>query len=72
MDVFRQHSFFAGRWPVREMGLTEMDYNKVKCPEAESILTECVRIQIHESMDEDYMRDVAAGIRKVARHYAVG
>ena len=71
MDVFRKHDFFSGRWPVKEMGLTAMDYNQVKCPEAESILNDCIRITIHENMDEQYLREVATGIRKVAKHFAV-
>jgi perosamine synthetase len=69
--VFKQHGFFAGRWPVKEMGLTTMDYSKHKCPEAESILTTMIRVTIHEHMTEDYMLSVAAAIQKVARHYAV-
>lgn len=71
MDLFRQHNFFAGRWPIKEMGLTTMDYNQVKCPEAEAILNDCLRITIHESMDEEYIRQVATAIRKVVGHFAV-
>ena len=69
--VFLKHGFFAGRWPVKEMGLTQMDYNKVACPEAEAILEAGVRIRIHEAMDRKYIDQIAAAIRKVARHYAV-
>ena len=36
--VFQKHGFFAGRWPVKEIGLTTMDYTKHSCPEAEAIL----------------------------------
>jgi hypothetical protein len=68
--VFRQHGFFAGRWPLREQGLTSMDYTQVHCPEAEAILRTGVRVVVHEGMSEAYVRGVAAGIRKVARHYA--
>lgn len=71
MDIFREHSFFGGQWPVRDLGLTSMDYNKVKCPEAEAILETCVRIGVHEDMDEEYIREVGAAVRKVARHFAV-
>ncbi len=70
MDLFKQHNFFAGRWPIKEMALTTMDYNQVKCPEAEAILNDCIRVTIHESMDEAYMKQVAAAIRKVAKHFA--
>jgi dTDP-4-amino-4,6-dideoxygalactose transaminase len=68
--VFQQHGFFAGRWPVREMGLTTMDFSKHKCPEAEAILKTSIRVTINEHMTEDYISAVAEAIRKVARHYA--
>jgi perosamine synthetase len=69
-SVFQKHGFFAGRWPVKEMGLTAMDFTKHKCPEAEAILETGIRVTIHEHMTEDYILDVAAAIEKVARHYA--
>ena len=68
--VFLKHSFFAGRWPVRELGLTTMDYSKHQTPEAEAILQSGIRITIHEAMTEDYLGSVAEAIRKVARYYA--
>ena len=70
--VFQKHGFFAGRWPVKELALTSMDYGAVSCPEAESILKTGVRIVINEQMSEAYMRSVAAAIRKVAGHYCTG
>ncbi|SIO22356.1 dTDP-4-amino-4,6-dideoxygalactose transaminase [Singulisphaera sp. GP187] len=69
--VFQKHGFFAGRWPVKELGLTTMDYAKVSCPEAEAILKTGVRITIHEGMSEDYVLSLAAAVQKVATHYAV-
>lgn len=69
--VFQKHAFFAGHWPVKEMGLTNMDYTRHKCPEAEAILTTCIRVPITEFMEEDYIRQVAAAIRKVAKYYKV-
>ena len=68
--VFQNHGFFAGRWPVKEMGLTTMDFTKHKCPEAEAILATGVRVPIYEYMTEEYILDVAKAIEKVARHYA--
>jgi dTDP-4-amino-4,6-dideoxygalactose transaminase len=68
--VFQNHGFFAGRWPVKEMGLTTMDFTKHKCPEAEAILATGIRVTITEHMSEEYILDVAAAIQKVARHYA--
>jgi perosamine synthetase len=69
--IFLQHGFFAGRWPVREFGLTTMDYSKHQTPEAEAILQTGIRITIHEAMTEEYLTSVAAAIRKVAEHYSV-
>ena len=71
MPMFRQHSFFAGRWPVKELGLTTMDYSKVQCPVTEEILKTCMLFRLNQAMDEDYIRAVAKAVRKVARHYAV-
>jgi perosamine synthetase len=67
--VFQQHGFFAGRWPVREFGLTTMDYSKHKCPEVEAILKTGIRVTIHEGLTEQYILDVAKAIEKVAAHY---
>ena len=69
--VFQKHAFFAGRWPVKEMGLTTMDFSKHKCPEAEAILVTGMRVPVNEFWTEEYVLQVAAAIRKVARHYAV-
>src|SRR4051794_1944225 len=68
--VFQKHGFFAGRWPVKEMGLTSMDYSKVSLPETKSILDTGVRLVFHEGMTESFMVSVAEAIRKVAEHYA--
>lgn len=69
--VFQNHAFFAGRWPVKEMGLTTMDFAKHQCPNAESMCTEGIRVPIYEYMTEEYILGVAEAIQKVARHYAV-
>lgn len=68
--VFQDHGFFAGRWPVKEMGLTDMDFTQHKCPNAESMLTEGIRVPIYEYQTDEYIIGVAAAIEKVARHYA--
>ena len=68
---FQNHNFFAGRWPVKEMGLTDMDYTKHKCPNAESMLSDGIRVPIYEYMTEEYILGVAEAIQKVARHFAV-
>lgn len=68
--VFTKHAFFAGRWPVREFGLTTMDFSKHETPEAEAILKTGIRVTIHEAMSEDYIASVGEAIQKVARFYA--
>ncbi len=68
--IFQKHAFFAGRWPVKDLGLTSMDYTKASCPEAEAILKTGIRVTIHEGMSEEYVLAVAAAIRKVAGHFA--
>jgi len=67
--VFLNHSFFAGKWPVKDMGLTDMDFSKHETPEAEKILTSGIRVVIHEAMPEPYIEEAAGAIRKVAAHY---
>jgi len=69
--VFQKHGFFAGRWPVKEMGLTSMDYSKVSLPETKRILDNSIRMVFREEMTESFMVSVADAIRKVAEHYAV-
>jgi dTDP-4-amino-4,6-dideoxygalactose transaminase len=71
MPMFQNHSFFAGRWPAKEMGLTSMDYSKVKLPVTENIIRTCTRFPLNEAMDENYIRAVAKAVRKVAKHFAV-
>jgi len=69
--VFQKHAFFAGRWPVKELGLTEMDYSKVNLPETQAILDTCIRIQLNEAMPDDYIEAIARGVEKVVKFYAV-
>ena len=68
--LFAEHNFFAGRWPVKELGLTDMDYNQVHLPETEAILETCIQIAINQNSTEEWIGQVAQAIRKVARHYA--
>ncbi len=70
LPYFQAHGFFAGRWPIKELGLTAMDYTKVSCPEAEAILATGIQVPLNESMDEAYVRGIGTAIRKVARHFA--
>ncbi len=68
--VFQKHGFFAGRWPIKELGLTAMDYSRHQTPEVEAILQTGVRLTLHERMTDDYISNVAEAIHKVAKHYA--
>lgn len=68
--VFQTHGFFAGRWPVKELGLTKMDFSQHRCEEAEKILSTGIRVTIDEHMTEDYILGVAEAICKVAKHFA--
>ena len=69
LPYFQKHAFFAGRWPIKEFGLTKMDYTQVHCPEAEAILATGVQCPLNESMDEILIRETAAAVRKVAQHF---
>ena len=71
LPMFQKHGFFAGHWPIKELGLTAMDYTKVHCPVTEEILKTCMLFRVNEAMDEEYIRAVARAVRKVAKHYAV-
>lgn len=64
--VFRQHNFFGGTWPARDLGATKMDYTKVRCPAAEAILNDCITLPINEAMTDAYIDKVALAIRHVA------
>lgn len=68
--MFQNHNFFAGRWPIKEMGLTDMDYTRVHCPQTEAILNTALQIPIKEAMDEEWIEGVAAAMKKVAEYYA--
>jgi dTDP-4-amino-4,6-dideoxygalactose transaminase len=71
LPYFQQHAFFGGRWPVKELGLTKMDYTQVKCAEAEAMLATGVNCPLNESMDATLIRETATAVRKVAARFAV-
>ena len=68
--VFQNHNFFGGRWPVRELGLTKMNYRAVSCPVADAILQDGVKLTVNEAMTEAYVTKVVAAIRSVAQRLA--
>jgi dTDP-4-amino-4,6-dideoxygalactose transaminase len=68
--VFQNHNFFAGAWPIRDAGLTQMDYRQVNCPTAEAFVADSVELTINEAMDDDYIRRLSHAIRTVAKRLA--
>ena len=67
--LFERESFFAGRWPVKELGLTTMDYSTVSLPETEAICRTAVHVTIRENLTPEYIEQSAEAIAKVAAHY---
>ncbi len=70
MPLFQNHAFFAGKWPIKDLGLTTMDYRKVTCETTEMILRDGIQFRINESMSEEFIREVGQAVRKVSSHYA--
>ena len=68
--VFQNHNFFGGGWPLRDAGLTTMDYRKVKCPAAEALITTGISLPIHPAMTDGIIDQTAEALAKVARFYA--
>jgi len=68
--VFQNHNFFGGAWPVRDFGLTTMDYTKVSCPVSAAILEDGVTLPLNEAMSDAYIEKVARAIRTVAERLA--
>ena len=66
--VFQNHNFFSGTWPIRDLGLTTMDYKQVSCPVAEAILEDCVVLPINQAMSDSYIEKVARAINNVAKN----
>lgn len=69
-ELFQNQNFFGGRWPVRDLGLTEMDYTKVCCPVSEAYHSDNIMVPLNEAMTERYVRKVATAITAVARRFA--
>lgn len=69
--LFQNHNFFGGGWPLREAGLTSMDYRTVRCPVAESMLADGVSLPISPAMPDEVATQTAEAVAKVAQHFAV-
>lgn len=68
--VFQNHNFFGGGWPVRDFGLTQMNYRDVSCPVAEAVLSDSVRLVVNEAMSDAYVEKVVRAVRTVAHRLA--
>jgi perosamine synthetase len=68
--VFQNHNFFGGAWPVRDHGMTTMDYRIVSCPVAEAIIADCLTLRLNEAMSDAYLAKVARAFRAVAARFA--
>lgn len=67
--LFQTENFLAGRWPAKEMGLTDMDYKTVRCPNAEAILGTCISFGTSTGMTDEWVRQAAEAIAKVANYF---
>lgn len=68
--VFQNHNFFGGAWPVRDFGLTSMDYRHVKCPVAEAIIQDGMVLYMNEAMSDAYVAKLGRAVATVARRFA--
>ncbi|HYD82743.1 MAG TPA: DegT/DnrJ/EryC1/StrS family aminotransferase, partial [Opitutus sp.] len=68
--LFQHHNFFAGAWPLRDAGLTTMDYRTVVCPVAEAMLADGVSLPITPALTDETIARIAEALAKVARHFA--
>jgi perosamine synthetase len=68
--LFQNHNFFGGGWPLRDAGLTTMDYRTVECPAAETMLAEGVSLPISPALTDEIINETAGALAKVARHFA--
>jgi dTDP-4-amino-4,6-dideoxygalactose transaminase len=69
--LFQNHNFFGGGWPLRDAGLTTMDYRNVKCAAAEQMLADGLSIPISPALTDEIIDQTAAALDKVARHFVV-
>lgn len=68
--VFQNHDFFAGTWPLKQAGLTTMDYREISCPTAEAVLADCMTLVLNEAVPAAYIDGVIAAVHKVFAAYA--
>lgn len=69
-QVFQNHNFFGGHWPVRDFGLTQMNYRETHCPEAEAIIADSIKLTVNEAMTDDYLDKVAEAVCAVVSRFS--
>jgi dTDP-4-amino-4,6-dideoxygalactose transaminase len=67
--LFQNHNFFAGAWPLRDAGLTTMDYRTVQCPAAETLLADGISLPLSPALTDEIIDQTAEALTKVARHF---
>ncbi|MCG3179177.1 MAG: 8-amino-3,8-dideoxy-alpha-D-manno-octulosonate transaminase [Phycisphaerae bacterium] len=68
--IFAEQNIFAGGWPVKMLGLTDVDYTRVRLPVTEAIAANSIYIGIRQNMTDAFIDGVAEAIAKVADHLA--
>lgn len=68
--LFQNHDFFAGTWPLRDAGLTTIDYRTVRCPQAEAMLADGISVPINPGLTDELIDQTVVAFAKVARHFA--
>lgn len=68
--IFTEQNIFKGGWPVKMLGLTDVDYKQVSLPATEHIAANSIYIAIRQHMTDDFIDGVAEAIAKVAAAYA--
>jgi perosamine synthetase len=69
--LFRNQAFFAGGWPAKMLGLTDVDYGRTCCAVAERILTTAVVLPLNEAMSETDISNIAEAVKKVSDLLAI-
>jgi len=62
----KQEAYLGSNFPFN---LSETDYNRGSCPQAENILNTAVQVPINEFYTDQDIQDTIAAIRKVAQYY---
>lgn len=65
--IFTEKEFFPGGvWPAELVSGRSYSYQSGLCPAAESILSDSVRLTLHEAFSTDDIKDIAHAVNKVS------